>query len=73
MYREKPIFTEEENAHHNRVSTLMSQCKEVCCFEHEGLLFMFYYVDAVKAFIKNNPTKADFNVWLQRNYQHFKK
>lgn len=58
-----------ENAANERLMKLIGQCKEVLVFEHEGRLFKGYFVDAVKAFIKNNPFPADMNVWFQKNYR----
>jgi len=51
----------------DRIINLLSETKQVNVFEHEGRLYKAYRVDAVKAFIKNNPTPADMSVWFQQN------
>lgn len=56
-----------EHTQGERIMNLLKDCKHVSCFEHEGRLYKCYEVDAVKEFIKNNPTPADMSVWFQNN------
>lgn len=61
--------TPEEKKLWNRQSSLLSECHQINAFEHEGRIYLGHNVTAVKNFIKNNPTPADFGVWLQKNYK----
>ncbi len=53
----------------DRTGKLLHECKQVSCFEHEGRMYLGYYVDAVKQFIAENPKPADFSVWLQDTHK----
>ena len=69
MYDSQPL---EPNPYYERLSNLMAKCNRVLAFEVEGVIYKGYEVDAVKEFIKQNPNKADFAVWLDNNYQILK-
>lgn len=63
LYDNVGELTEDEN----KLLQLMDICKEVNVFQVENTMFLGYYVDAVKKYIQQNPSKKFF-IWLQDNY-----
>ena len=52
-----------------RFRKLMKETKSVDFFEHGGRIYKGSRRVATIAFMLNNPTKADFSVWLDDNYK----
>jgi len=53
----------------SRLLNLIDSCEDVHVFKHEGRMYFGNKTQAVKDYIKNNPTPSDFSVWLQNNYK----
>jgi len=56
----------------NLAILLFDRCVEVSVFKHENRMYLGNLTNAVKRYIKNNPTPSDFSVWLQNNYKELK-
>lgn len=57
---------------YERYKKLQDKCTEIDIFECEGRYYYGTSVNAIKAFIDNNPQPADLSVWLQDNWEEFK-
>jgi len=56
----------------SRLLNLIDSCEEISVFKHENRMYLGNLTNAVKRYIKNNPTPSDFSVWLQNNYKELK-
>ena len=54
-----------------RYRNLLQQTKPVNFFEHEGTIYKGNQRIAAINFMLDNPTPADFKVWLDNNYQTY--
>jgi hypothetical protein len=49
---------------------LLKDCKDVECFKYGGRTYIGSKGAYASEFIKDNPDKGDFSVWLQKNKKH---
>ena len=59
----------EYDSETSRLLNLIDSCHEVEVFTHENRMYLGNITNAVKRYIKDNPTPSDFGVWLQDNYK----
>jgi hypothetical protein len=59
----------EIDANESRLLNLVDSCEDVEVFKHGSRMYFGNKIQACKNYIQNNPTPADFSVWLQNNYK----